>query len=205
MRARGEAVLRGTAVPRERIVDEALRIVTHEGPEGVTIRALAQRLGLSSGSIYSHFRSKDELLQQVAAQGFEMLMKEAIGAVEVPDPREAMLEGGRRYLAFAMQHPALYRLMFEEVDLAQFRAEPTVPVPGRALYDLYRDLYSRAVESGAIRDIDPEIQTLIGWSAVHGFAMLALSGRLPPPRMPDAELAQIRDAFLGVMTDAFRR
>jgi AcrR family transcriptional regulator len=205
MRARGEAVLRGTAVPRERIVDEALRIVTHEGPEGVTIRALAQRLGLSAGSIYSHFKSKDELLQHVAAQGFEMLMKEAIGAVEVPDPREAMLEGGRRYLAFAMHHPALYRLMFEEVDLARFRAEPTAPVPGRALYDLYRDLYSRAVESGAIRDIDPEMQTLIGWSAVHGFAMLALSGRLPPPRMPDAELAQIRDAFLGVMTDAFRR
>lgn len=198
-------MLRGTAVPRERIVEEALRIVTHEGPEGITIRALAQRLGLSAGSIYSHFRSKDELLQQVAAQGFEMLMKEAIGAAELADPREAMLEGGRRYLAFAMQHPALYRLMFEEVDLARFRAEPLTPVPGRALYDLYRDLYSRAVEAGAIRDIDPEMQTLIGWSAVHGFAMLALSGRLPPPRMPDAELAQIRDAFLGVMTDAFRR
>jgi AcrR family transcriptional regulator len=205
MRARGEAVLRGTAVPRERIVEEALRIVTDEGPEGVTIRALAQRLGLSAGSIYTHFRSKDELLQQVAAQGFDRLMAEAVGAMELADPREAMLEGGRRYLQFAEANPALYRLMFAEVDLARFRAEPTVAMPGRALYDLYRDLYARAVESGAIRDIDPELQTLIGWSAVHGFAMLALSGRLPPPRMADAELAQIRDAFLGVITDAFRR
>jgi AcrR family transcriptional regulator len=131
-------------------------------------------------------------------------MKEALGAVELADPREAMLEGGRRYLAFAMENPALYRLMFQDVDVARFRVESTVPVPGRALYDLYRDLYARAVESGTIRDIDPEIQTLIGWSAVHGFAMLALSGRLPPPRMPDAELVQIRDAFLGLITDAFR-
>lgn len=196
--------MRGSAVPRERIVQEALGIVTKDGAEGVTIRALAQRLGLSAGSIYSHFRSKDELLQQVAAQGFERLMKEAMGAVELADPREAMLEGGRRYLAFAMENPSLYRLMFQEVDVARFRVESSVPVPGRALYDLYRDLYARAVESGAIRDIDPEIQTLIGWSAVHGFAMLALSGRLPPPRMPDAELAQIRDAFLGVITDALR-
>jgi AcrR family transcriptional regulator len=205
MRARGEAVLRGTAVPRERIVEEALRIVTEDGPEGVTIRALAQRLGLSAGSIYTHFRSKDELLQQVAAQGFERLMASTIGAMELPDPRDAMVEGGRRYLAFAMENPALYRLMFAEVDLARVRADPPVPVPGRALYDLYRDLYARAVESGTLRDVDPELQTLIGWSAVHGFAMLALSGRLPPPRMPDAELAQIRDAFLGVITDAFRR
>jgi AcrR family transcriptional regulator len=205
MRARGEAVVRGTAVPRERIVEEALHIVTHEGSEGVTIRALAQRLGLSAGSIYTYFRSKDELLQQVAAQGFQRLMASAVGAVELTDPREAMIEGGRRYLAFAMENPALYRLMFEEVDLASFRADASVPAPGRALYDLYRDLYSRAVEAGTIRDVDPELQTLIGWSAVHGFAMLALAGRLPPPRMPDAEMAQIRDAFLGMITDAFRR
>jgi AcrR family transcriptional regulator len=198
--------VRGTAVPRERIVDEALRIVTEDGPDGVTIRALAQRLGLSAGSIYTYFRSKDELLQQVAAQGFERLMASAMGASEIPDPREAMLEGGRRYLAFAMENPALYRLMFQEMDVSPVRSEPPMPVPGRALYDLYRDLYARAVEAGTVRDGgDPEMQTLIGWSAVHGFAMLALSGRLPPPRMPDAELTQIRDAFLGVITDALRR
>ena len=92
--------------------------------------------------------------------------------------------------------------MFDEVDLTRFRASRRGGAGTRALRPLSRPL-SRAVEAGAIRDIDPEMQTLIGWSAVHGFAMLVLSGRLPPPRMPDADLAQIRDAFLGVITDAF--
>ena len=77
-------------------------------------------------------------------------------------------------------------------------------MPGRALFDLYRDLYARAVASGAIRDVDPELQTVIGWSAVHGFAMLALSGRVPPPRMPERNVDELRDAFLGFVSEALR-
>jgi hypothetical protein len=62
----------------------------------------------------------------------------------------------------------------------------------------------RAVETGAVRAVDPELQTLIGWSAVHGFAMLALSGRVPPPRMPDKGLGEIREAFLAFVSEALR-
>jgi AcrR family transcriptional regulator len=196
-------VVEGNA-QRQKILEEAFQLVAQEGTERITMRALAQRLGYSPAAIYLHFRSKEELLQQIAVCGFERLIEATKGASQVADLREAIIEGGRRYLDFALANPALYRLMFEEIDLAKYRGDPSPFVPGRALFDIYRDLYVRAVETGAVRAVDPELQTLIGWSAVHGFAMLALSGRVPPPRMPDKGLGEIREAFLAFVSEALR-
>jgi AcrR family transcriptional regulator len=197
-------VIEHRELPREKIVAEAMQMVCDEGSAGVTIRTLARRLGLAPATIYSHFRNKEELLRQVAAQGFDQLVEATRGPAALPDVQQAMAEGGRRYLDFALAHPALYRLMFDEIDFAKPRGDPTVLGVGRALFDLYRDLYARGVASGAIRAIDPELQALISWSAIHGFAMLALAGRMPPPRMPSADRDAIRDAFIGFMGDALR-
>jgi AcrR family transcriptional regulator len=189
---------------RQKILEEALKLVAQEGADRITMRALAQRLGYSPAAIYLHFRSKEDLLQQLALCGFEKLVEATEGAHRQADLREAIIEGGRRYLDFALENPALYRLMFEEIDLARYRGDPSPFVPGRALFDLYRDLYGRAVAAGAIRCVDPELHTVIGWSAVHGFAMLALSGRVPPPRMPERSFGEMREAFLDFLRDALR-
>ena len=194
----------GVNPQRQKILEEAFELVAREGAESFTMRALAQRLGYSPAAIYLHFRNKEELLQEIAVCGFERLVEATQGASQLADLREAIVEGGRRYLDFALANPALYRLMFEEIDLAKYRGDPSPFVPGRALFEIYRDLYSRAIASGAVRAVDPEIQTVIGWSAVHGFAMLALSGRLPPPRMPEKTLAEMREAFLAFVSEALR-
>lgn len=189
---------------RQRILDEALKLVADEGSERITMRSLAQRLGYSPAAIYLHFRSKEDLLQQLALCGFERLIEATEGAHQLADLREAIIEGGRRYLDFALANPALYRLMFEEIDLSRYRGDPSPFVPGRALFDLYCDLYGRAVTAGAIRSVDPEVHTMIGWSAVHGFAMLALSGRVPPPRMPEKSFGEMREAFLDFLSESLR-
>jgi AcrR family transcriptional regulator len=190
---------------RQKILEEALQILADDGSGRVTMRALAERLGYSPATIYLHFRNKDDLLQQIALHGFEKLAQATREGTSRDDVREAVVEGGRRYLDFALANPALYRLMFEEIDIAKYRGDPSPSVPGRALFDLYRDMYVRGASTGAIaHEIDPDIQTLIGWSAVHGFAMLALSGRLPPPRMPDRDVGEIQEAFLHFMASALR-
>jgi AcrR family transcriptional regulator len=190
--------------PREKILAEAMQMVCEQGAASLTIRNLARRLGLAPATIYSHFRSKEELLGQIALHGFDQLAAATREATKLEDVRQAMAEGGRRYLEFALAHPTLYKLMFDEFDVGPYRDDPAVFVPGRALFDQYRDLYARAVAAGSIRRIDPEVQTLISWSAIHGFAMLALSGRLPPPRMPLADLGAIRESFLGFLDGALR-
>lgn len=189
-------------LPRQKILAEAMQLVADDGADQITIRNLARRLGFAPATLYTYFRSKDELLQQVALQGFEQLVDVTREATQIHDVEQAMAEGGRRYLDFALKNPALYKLMFDEIDFSGFRGDPSVFVPGRALFDLYRDLYARAIDERAIRAVDPEVQTVISWSAIHGFAMLALSGRLPPPRMQGTELDTIREAFLAFLGEA---
>jgi AcrR family transcriptional regulator len=200
----GNPVIDRVELPREKILAEATQMVTEDGADAVTIRSLARRLGLAPATIYSHFRSKNELLGQIALHGFEQLLCTTREATELADVRQAMAEGGRRYLDFALAHPTLYKLMFDEFDIGPYRDDPAVLVPGRALFDVYRDLYARGVAAGCIRAVDPDVQTLLSWSAIHGFAMLVLSGRLPPPRMPMADLTAIREGFLGFLEDALR-
>lgn len=189
---------------RERIVVEAMHMVGEQGAAALTIRKLARRLDRAPATIYSHFKSKDELLARIARMGFEQLVRATREAAELEDVREAMAEGGRRYLDFALANPRLYKLMFDEFDVAAYRKDLGVFQPGRALFDLYRDLFERGVRSGRLRKVDPEVQTVISWSAIHGFAMLALSGRMPPPRMQGAELGAIRESFLGFLDQALR-
>lgn len=179
-------------------------MIGEQGAASLTIRKLARRLDRAPATVYSHFKSKDELFARVARLGFEQLVRATREAAEREDVREAIAEGSRRYLDFALANPRLYKLMFDDFDIAAYRKDLAVSQPGRALFDLYRDLYARGVASGCLRKVDPEVQTVITWSALHGFAMLSLSGRMPPPRMPGAALSAIRESFLGFLDQALR-
>jgi AcrR family transcriptional regulator len=57
-------------VPTERIVEAALQIVDDEGAEALSLRALAQRLGSSTATLYRHFDNRDELLNHVVDHTF---------------------------------------------------------------------------------------------------------------------------------------
>jgi len=182
---------------REKIIAAALAILARRGT-AFTMRDLGRKLGYSAASIYVYFRNKEELLREIALHGFAKLTEATRAATEIADLHGAVLESGRCYLDFALRHPALYRLMFEDLAIGDLRTDGEA-MPGRELFDQYRDMYARAAARGAIGDVDPEIQTVIGWSAVHGFAMLAITDRIPPPRLEGRAIEELRDAFLRFM------
>src|SRR4029453_12029230 len=80
---------------RQRILDEAIDLVSREGGDGITMRALANRLGYSPATIYLHFRNKDELRQEIARHGFAMLSSRLGPPPPLEDPEDAPRGGGR--------------------------------------------------------------------------------------------------------------
>jgi AcrR family transcriptional regulator len=98
---------------KERILSEALDIITESGYEGLTMRGLGQRLGVAAKTIYNYFRNKDEVYLQVGKREFEALHRELLeGYNSSQDPFEKLEAMTKRFLAFGLSHSSNYDLMF---------------------------------------------------------------------------------------------
>ena len=66
------------AETRERILDQAVRLASRDGMEGLTIGTLSSELGLSKSGLFAHFGSKDELQLQVLQAAVELFERNVI-------------------------------------------------------------------------------------------------------------------------------
>lgn len=178
---------------RRALFDAARVVLARDGVKGLTVRAVAAQAGVAPMGVYNHFDGKDGLLESVVADGFERLRDEIRG-VDTADPRVRLREAGRRYRAFALDNPTLYRLMFSgSCDVDMVGAEALV-----ALTDLIR--FGQA--TGVIRDEDPLSLTMQIWSCVHGAVSLELDSTAPDHELLDNEANY--EALLGLIERGVR-
>jgi AcrR family transcriptional regulator len=164
--------------PRAReIADAALELLEAEGAEGLSMRRLAERLGIRAPSIYKHLADKDALEAAIISVGFELQAVAFEAALERAGDPLAALAGA--YRAFAREHPHLYRLMTgKELD----RARLTPGVEDRAARPV--------VEAAGDRDLARAI-----WAFAHGMTILELDRRFPPDADLDAAWQRGLDAL----------
>lgn len=92
---------------------EALLIADENGWEKLTVRALSERLGYAPPILYQHFKSKEHLLRDIVASGFERLNSSMEKAAEAPgDSGQKLVRVARARFRFAINHKALHNLMF---------------------------------------------------------------------------------------------
>lgn len=166
---------------RRVILDAALEDIAAHGAAALSLRALARRAGVSHAAPAHHFGDRTGLLTAVAAEGFALLAD----ALEAARASGSFLDVGLAYVQFALAHPAHFAVMFEP---ALYRADDAAPARGRqrAAAALYASARTVAGAGSA------ELIGLAGWSLVHGFATLWLSGALPRREGQDP-LALARD------------
>lgn len=100
-----------TAQRRRLITDVALCLLNRKGLEAVTVRRVAQDLGVGAMTLYTYFKGQDDLYLAIIRRGFELLADYCQAQSESDHPLSS-LDGARRYLQFAQKHPRLYGLMF---------------------------------------------------------------------------------------------
>ncbi len=100
---------------RQALVAATLPLIEEKGPLGFTLAEAARAAGVSAAAPYRHFRGRDELLEEVARQGFLIFSEdlERGYAAGGPSALTALFETGRAYLEFARRHPGYYQAMFE--------------------------------------------------------------------------------------------
>ena len=131
---------------REKILEEAIGILYRDGVERTTMRALASALDYSPATLYRYFRSKQELIREIALHGFVRLEETIEPSASLEDPLEAAADCMRRYIDFGLTNPQLYRLMFQEFDVESYSERERAH---RELTWVFaRSLHIRAMESG---------------------------------------------------------
>jgi AcrR family transcriptional regulator len=155
------------------IITAARELAEAEGWDAVTTRRLAGRIEYSQPVLYSHFDGKEAIVRAVALQGFDELTDRLRRARLGADGSEqGLLAVCRAYLDFAVTQPALYQAMFVMPTDVKCASEET-PAPLRAGFDEFVS----ALPSGTEQ---PELTAEVTWSALHGIAVLAAAGRIPP-------------------------
>jgi len=161
---------------RAAILDAARSLYFAHGADGVSARKVASAVGCSATTIYIYYKNLDDLLHHLRMEGFALLtqyLHEASGASAL----ERILEMGRAYFRFGMEHSNYYDVMF----FYRFRELPKADMIQREIYalTLLRDAVKSGIESGEIRgDVDLMVLTNGLWAEIHGITSLAVSGRL---------------------------
>ena len=165
---------------RQVVIESALAEIEAVGPSRLSMREIARRAGVSHAAPAHHFGDKRGIFTAIATEGFELLRSSTEPHLERP---RALLNGGLAYIGFALTHRAYFEVMFrpdlydtEDVELQTARIRSF-------------DVLYRAVELGlGSEDPDALMGTAIAaWSAVHGFAALALGGNFPPELTADSD------------------
>ena len=156
------------------IVDAAEQLLVDEGPDALTVRAIAAAAGVAPMSVYNHLGGKNGVLDALLIRGFEGLSG-AMDGLGSDDPFEDLAEAGRCYRRFALEHPSHYALMFER-SVPDY--EPSLLAMGhaRATFKELEVLVQRAMAAGVIAAGDPAEVAQRLWNTCHGTVSLELRG-----------------------------
>lgn len=176
------------------LLDAAERELTDKGFEGFSLRGVAKRAGVSHAAPAHHFRDVNGLLTELAARGFERLMSRQLAFRKKadPEPRAQIGASVLGYIAFAVENPALFRLMFGS-QRPDFDGERLVQA-ARSAFDNLVALVAKATGNPDPPDKDHTALVDVAgvWAVAHGLADLLSAGRLPLlSNLPEAIRNQI--------------
>jgi AcrR family transcriptional regulator len=185
---------------RDALIQATDAILAERGLEGFTLRGAARRAHVSPAAPAHHFGSSAGLLTEVAILGFEELARHLAIEGSAESPTARLKQQGAGYVRFALAYPGRFQLMF--------RYDLLLPDDARlaAASELAKVPIARTTQALLGRPEDTELDTrasammLAAWSAVHGFAHLALSGKFSR-LTPEATSQHLLDELLPEMLE----
>jgi AcrR family transcriptional regulator len=182
------------------ILETAEVLLLRSGTDGVSLRAVAERIEYSPAAIYGYFSTKDDLLAALAVHGFRQLNDALTRASEASDssPLGRLRELYWRYYEFSKTHAAYYELMFLDSTYAPGQWDREALACLREATGEADRLIIDCMDAGVlVTGTSPQAVRRTLWAAVHGAAVIMLRSRLPADTDPDRLAADTLDAALA--------
>jgi AcrR family transcriptional regulator len=205
----------GSAERREReraelqsqILDAARAILIERGFEGLTMRAVADRIEYSAAALYKHFADRDELVRALCARDFYAFGQEmnsragAVAADPKTDPLDRLRTIGLSYAEFALSHPEQYRVMFmNPAPIDRDGIEFPYGDPKSDAYAMLALAVQAAQRAGHYGGLDKDLVAQTLWATMHGVLSLEIANFGSRKHIPFAPIQQrIETALEGVI------
>lgn len=162
---------------RQLILEAARGLFTELGFEAVTMRMIAEKIEYSPTAIYVHFADKHTLMRELSALDFRSLSAAVVRAQKVEEPFERIHRLGHAYLAFALEHPSSYQLLFmtkREAGVTKDIEPGEFDDPERSAYAMLREAVRYAISKKAFapQHDDADLVAQLLWSSLHGLISL---------------------------------
>ena len=165
---------------KEALISAGLEILSEQGIEGLSLRNVAKKIGVSHTASYNHFPDKQALLAAISTAGHEQLHQILLDTFEKTknSPSQVIAEIALAYLQFALDNPAIFKLMFSGA-LEEERDHPEYVEISQKSIALFEEIIvfcqrKRQLPEGKVENIAVKL-----WSLVHGFTYLMLENQFP--------------------------
>lgn len=164
---------------RAALIEAGLALLDAEGPDGVTVRGVARKAGVSHAAPANHFAGRRQLLTALAIAMVANLRRDLERSLRTagPVPRARLQAFADTFVGFGLSWPQRHRLLWRH-DMVDSR-DPTLRT---ALDALYEDLKRELDALGARKPYDRDTAAIAFWSLVHGYVSLRIEGTFTPRR-----------------------
>ena len=155
---------------KTKILTAASELFAESGANGLSVRAISGRAGLSTIGIYNHFQGKQGILDALYIEGFELVMQAICITDDALAPRDALLLGLSNYIEMAETHRGHYQLIFGRGDPNYSPSSCAIAV-GETAFNRLTDLVTRAIPAELCGRKKREIALQL-WALAHGYVSL---------------------------------
>ncbi|HEY5963263.1 MAG TPA: TetR/AcrR family transcriptional regulator [Xanthobacteraceae bacterium] len=170
---------------KEALIRAALELIAQKGPAGFTFAEAARWAGVSPAAPYRHYRDRDELISDVAKQGFVRFEQALLRAWDEgrPKPSAAFDRMGKAYLQFARTEPAYYSAMFEAG--IPLDGNPELREAGDRAFNVLRQATEMMIATMPAKNRPPVMMMALHiWALSHGVASLFGRGDAASRKLP---------------------
>ena len=164
---------------KEALLQTALKLLKIKSPNEISLRELARVAGVSGTAPYRHFKDKNELLAAISQQGFELMSKYMMEAMESAgqDPLKMFYNCGLAYFKMGLEHQQHFKLMVNS-EIIPCKDYPELLQSSGKAFLLVKKMVEFCQSKGLLGKGDSNTKALHCWSVVNGFTALYAEERL---------------------------
>ena len=161
------------------LIKAGAEILSKEGVNGLSLRKVASKAGVSHAAPYAHFPDKQTLIAAISTEGYRRLYERLDAAVQNyrNDPRRQLVEAAWAYVGFAISDPAHFKVTFSGI-IEKEKDYPAFVEMSRKSFSLVVQIVAACQSAGILKPGPADVLAVSVWGLVHGIASLLIEDQI---------------------------